>query len=31
VIEEATSATLIPAGISADVALDLGLFMRVAS
>jgi N-methylhydantoinase A len=31
VIEEATSATLIPAGISADVAPDLGLFMRVAS
>ncbi len=31
VIEEATSATLIPAGISADVAPDLGLFMRIAS
>jgi N-methylhydantoinase A len=31
VIEEATSATLIPPGVSADVAPDLGLFMRIAA
>ena len=31
VIEEATSATLIPPGMSADVAPDLGLFLRVES
>jgi N-methylhydantoinase A len=31
VIQEATSATLIPPGMRADVAPDLGLFMRLAS